>query len=198
MLIQAAAHGLLLSPASNVSPSVTSRGRAGQVTMNPPSSAGSNSRLGRQSTGRCFESYRTQEERSRIITLVVTAKVALIVILAWAVGLCAQPASPTLYVGSAACQQCHSEIYGRWKKTRMANVVRDPKEYPDAITPDLTKPDPVVTFTKDDIAFVYGSKWKQRYFKRIGDDYFPLPAQWDVTHQIWRPYNVKPGTDWWT
>ena len=57
----------------------------------------------------------------------------------------------------------------------MANVVRDPKEHPDAIIPDLSKPDPLVTFTKDDIAFVYGSKWKQRYFTKVGDDYFPLP-----------------------
>ncbi len=46
----------------------------------------------------------------------------------------------------------------------MANVVRDPKVHPDAILPDLSKPDPLVHFTKDDIAFVYGSKWKQRYF----------------------------------
>ena len=80
----------------------------------------------------------------------------------------------------------------------MANVVRDPREHPDAIIPDLSKPDPLVTFSKDDIALVYGSKWKQRYFKKVGDDYFPLPAQWDVTHKIWRAYNVKPGTDWWT
>ncbi len=80
----------------------------------------------------------------------------------------------------------------------MANVVRDPKEHPDAILPDLTKSDPLVTFTKDDIAFAYGSKWKQRYFKRIGDDYFPLPAQWDVTNKVWRPYFVREGTDWWT
>jgi predicted CXXCH cytochrome family protein len=80
----------------------------------------------------------------------------------------------------------------------MANVVRDPREHPDAIIPDLSKPDPLVTFSKDDIAFVYGSKWKQRYFKKVGDDFFPLPAQWDVTHKIWRAYNVKPGADWWT
>ena len=80
----------------------------------------------------------------------------------------------------------------------MANVVRDPKEHPDAIIPDLSKPNPLLTFTKDDIAFVYGSKWKQRYFKKVGDDYFPLPAQWDVTHKIWRPYKVAKGTDWWT
>jgi hypothetical protein len=80
----------------------------------------------------------------------------------------------------------------------MANVVRDPKDHPDAIIPDLSRPDPLVTFTRGDIAFTYGSKWKQRYFTKVGDDYFPLPAQWDVTHRQWRPYNVAIGTDWWT
>ncbi|MEO7142124.1 MAG: cytochrome C, partial [Bryobacteraceae bacterium] len=102
------------------------------------------------------------------------------------------------YVGSAACKTCHAEIYTRWAKTRMANVVRDPREHPDAILPDLSKPNPLVTFTKDDIAFVYGSKWKQRYFTKIGGDYFPLPAQWDITHQKWLPYFAKNGSDWWT
>jgi predicted CXXCH cytochrome family protein len=102
------------------------------------------------------------------------------------------------YVGSASCKPCHAAIYDRWAKTRMANVVRDPTQHPDAILPDLSKPDPLLTFTREDIAFVYGSKWKQRYFKRVGDDYFPLSAQWDVTHKIWRPYLVKNGTDWWT
>ena len=52
----------------------------------------------------------------------------------------------------------------------MANVVRDPREHPEAIIPDLTKPNPLVNFSKADIAFVYGSKWKQRYFKKIGHD----------------------------
>src|SRR4051812_26221612 len=95
------------------------------------------------------------------------------------------------YVGSAACKDCHADIYSRWKKTRMANVVVNPKEHPDAIIPDLSKADPLVHFTKDDIAFIYGSKWKQRYFKQVGDDYFVFPAQWDVTHKTWRPYFVK-------
>ena len=79
----------------------------------------------------------------------------------------------------------------------MANVVRDPKVHPEAILPDLAKPDPLVKFKKNDIAFVYGSKWKQRYFTRKGDDYYPLGAQWDITHQVWRPYLVAPNTDWW-
>ncbi|MDE3157384.1 MAG: cytochrome C [Acidobacteriota bacterium] len=101
------------------------------------------------------------------------------------------------YVGSGTCKTCHASVYARWQKTRMANIVVDPKQHPEAIIPDLSKPDPVVTFTKNDIALTYGSKWKQRYFKKVGDDYFPLPAQWDVTHKIWRPYMVAPGTDWW-
>jgi predicted CXXCH cytochrome family protein len=110
----------------------------------------------------------------------------------------APPNLTAQFVGSAACRSCHTDAYDRWSKTLMANVVRDPRQHPDAITPDLAKPDPLLTFTKDDIAFVYGSKWKQRYFKRVGDDYFPLPAQWDVTNKRWRPYHVANGTDWWT
>jgi predicted CXXCH cytochrome family protein len=107
------------------------------------------------------------------------------------------PTAPAHYVGSVACKNCHEEIYSRWSKSSMANVVRDPREHPDAIIPDLSKPDPLLTFTKDDIAFVYGSRWKQRYFKKVGNDYFPLPAQWDVTHKIWRAYFVPNGADWW-
>ena len=79
----------------------------------------------------------------------------------------------------------------------MANVVRDPKEHPEAVLPDFSKPDPLVTFTLKDVAFTYGSRWKQRYFTRVGNDYYPLPAQWDVTHRVWRPYFVQPNTEWW-
>jgi predicted CXXCH cytochrome family protein len=108
------------------------------------------------------------------------------------------PSASARYVGSGECKRCHAELYERWRKTRMANVVRDPAAQPDAITPDLQVPDPLVTFTRADVAFVYGSKWKQRYFQKIGEDYFPLPAQWDVTHKKWKAYHVADGTDWWT
>src|SRR4249920_2591291 len=91
-----------------------------------------------------------------------------------------QPQPAPAYVGSASCSVCHPATYNRWKNTRMANVVRDPKEHPDAIIPDLSQPNPLVTFTKDQIAWVYGSKWKQRYFTKLGDDYVPLGAQWDI------------------
>jgi predicted CXXCH cytochrome family protein len=103
----------------------------------------------------------------------------------------------THYMGSPSCKNCHQSVYAAWSKTRMANVVRDPRQHPDAIIPDFSKPDPLLTFTKDDIALVYGSRWKQRYFKKVGDDYFVYPAQWDVAHQLWRPYFVANGSDWW-
>ncbi len=102
------------------------------------------------------------------------------------------------YVGSKACQGCHQEIYARWSKTRMANIVRDPRVHPDAIIPDMSKADPkIVTFTVKDIAFVYGSKWKQRYFAKSGDTYVPLPAQWNVATRKWSRYHVADNQDWW-
>jgi predicted CXXCH cytochrome family protein len=107
------------------------------------------------------------------------------------------PANGRTYVGSLACKQCHAAVYERWSKTRMANVVTDPKERPEVVIPDFNKPDPVLTFKLSDVALVYGTKWKQRYFTKVGDDYFPLGAQWDVTHKQWRPYLVAPNTDWW-
>ena len=101
------------------------------------------------------------------------------------------------YVGSESCEKCHAEIYERWKKTPMANIVRDPRHHPDAIIPDL-KTNHVAPFTVDQVAFVYGSKWKQRYFTKIGDDYYPLPVQWDVGNRKWLKYHVPDtGADWW-
>ncbi len=78
----------------------------------------------------------------------------------------------------------------------MANIVRDPREHPDAIIPDLATNN-VAKFTKDQVAFVYGSIWKQRYFTKIGDDYFPLPVQWEVNNHKWSKYFAGDKADWW-
>jgi predicted CXXCH cytochrome family protein len=101
------------------------------------------------------------------------------------------------YVGSRACAKCHAAIYDRWKKTPMANVVRDPREHPDAILPNLAS-NTVSKFSPGQVALVYGSLWKQRYFTKVGDDYFPLPVQWDIATRVWLPYFVTVvGEDWW-
>ena len=101
------------------------------------------------------------------------------------------------YVGSQACEKCHEAIYKRWQKTPMANVVLDPRQHPEAIIPDL-KSNGIAKVTLDQIALVYGNKWKQRYFTKIGDDFYPLPVQWDVGNRKWLEYHVPDtGADWW-
>ena len=124
--------------------------------------------------------------------------------LAWLAAACSPspppPAAadfPTPFTGSAACRDCHLEIHDRWRETLMANVLVDPRERPGAILGDFETPHPLVTFGPDDVTYTYGSKWKQRYFTRRGDDLFVLPAQWDVQNRQWRRYGARPGTEWW-
>ena len=107
-----------------------------------------------------------------------------------------QPQLAAKYVGSRACQSCHADIHARWQKTPMANVVRDPREHPEAILPDLAT-NTVKKFTTDDVGLVYGSIWKQRYFTKVGNDYYPQPSQWDITNHVWRAYFVPNDGDWW-
>ena len=124
---------------------------------------------------------------------------ALLVWSAIAVSARAQQPSPETggYVGSAACRECHEDIYDRWKKTPMANILVDAKQHPEVIVGDFSKPNPLVTFSKKDITFTYGSVWKQRYFTKRGDDYYVYPVQWDVLNKVWRPYHPGPNGDWW-
>ncbi len=79
----------------------------------------------------------------------------------------------------------------------MANVVRDPRTHPDAIIPDLGKPDPLVTFTKRRHRLRLWQPLEAAVLQERRRRLFPLPAQWDVTHKIWRQYFVPNGTDWW-
>ena len=102
------------------------------------------------------------------------------------------------FVGSQACRDCHEAVYDRWENTLMANILVDVDERPEAILGDFSSSHPLVTFDPDEIVFTYGSKWKQRYFTRIGDDYFVFPVQWDVMNETWRRYYPEPGTEWWT
>jgi hypothetical protein len=75
----------------------------------------------------------------------------------------------------------------------MANVVTEPRAHPEVILPDLDKGDPLLTFKKEDIAFVYGSKWKQRCFQKVGDDFFPLGAQWERNSSSLAPLPCREG-----
>jgi predicted CXXCH cytochrome family protein len=101
------------------------------------------------------------------------------------------------YVGSKACQSCHQDIYARWSKTRMANVLRDPKIHPDAFAADPATAPPELRFNKDDVAFVYGSIWKQRFWKKSGDTYIVMPVQYNIATKKWSKFHVADTADWW-
>ena len=72
-----------------------------------------------------------------------------------------------------------------------------PQANPSVVIGDFSKPNPLVNFRLEDVAFVYGTKWKQRYFLRRGSDYYPANAQWDIINRTWRTYHVQPNTEWW-
>ena len=102
------------------------------------------------------------------------------------------------YAGSAACRSCHEKTWATWTKTRMAKVVMDPKDHPEAVLGDFSRPEPRdAGLGVKDVALLYGTRFKQRYFKKVGDDYFVHPLQWDIAHATWRRYFVANGTDWW-
>jgi len=101
------------------------------------------------------------------------------------------------FVGSESCRNCHLREYEGWKQTRMAKVVSDPQVHPEVVLGDFTHADPLVTFELKDVAFVYGTRWKQRYFTKSGNNYYVEPAQWDIAKKKWLPYHTEKGTDWW-
>lgn len=92
------------------------------------------------------------------------------------------------YVGSDRCGECHEEIVRTWKETLHAEVVRSSKDDPSVVLGDFSVPG--LGFSLEDVEYVIGGHWDQRYLKKIGDDYFVLPKLWSVSSKKWRDYNV--------
>ena len=51
---------------------------------------------------------------------------------------------------------------------------------PDAVVGDFSKKDPNRPFELKDALFTIGNQWKQRYITKIGDEYYILPAQYNI------------------
>ena len=63
--------------------------------------------------------------------------------------------------------------------------------------PDFTKPDPLVTFKLNDVAFVYGANGSSATSRRSATTTFRCRRSGTSRIEIWRPYMVQPNTDWW-
>ena len=95
------------------------------------------------------------------------------------------------YITSEKCHECHADFYTAWKNETLHSKMFRPVQDPQDIQGDFTSDNPVLTFKKEDVEFVIGSKWEQVYARMIDGEYYPLPAKWYITTQKWVPYKVK-------
>lgn len=122
--------------------------------------------------------------------------------------LTAAQAAPADFAGSGACLKCHEDEYQSWKGSFHAKMVLPVKE---GLLKDVvdnwakdakgnagpTKGNITgAPSTLDDVAFVIGSKWKQRFLVKnpqTGNHQF-LDKQWNPSSKAWEPYGQK--NDW--
>ncbi len=96
------------------------------------------------------------------------------------------------FVGMQSCQSCHPLQHQSVIHTLHPTIFR-PVTSQEQIVGDFSTENPLVTFKKEDIEFVVGSKWEQVYMRMIDGDQYPFPAKWMVTTQQWVPYKTH---DW--
>ncbi|MFZ2951015.1 MAG: multiheme c-type cytochrome [Desulfuromonadaceae bacterium] len=137
------------------------------------------------------------------LSVVVTAMCTLVV----AASPLAATSQPQKFVGSEKCKSCHAEEYKSWKGTFHAKMVQPKKSgiLKDAVgkwQTDGTNPGPTkgnVTGTShklDDVQYVVGSKWKQRYLVKndqTGNLQF-MDKQFNRLSGKWENYGQK--NDW--
>ncbi|HEY3316441.1 MAG TPA: ammonia-forming cytochrome c nitrite reductase subunit c552 [Bacillota bacterium] len=86
------------------------------------------------------------------------------------------------YVGSETCKTCHAQKYADWKGTAHSKMIQDPKA-PGAIVGDFATN---TKFAVDKVALVVaGQMTQQRYLEKRGDEYWYLPATWNLETKTW-------------
>ncbi|EDZ62670.1 Tetratricopeptide TPR_2 (possibly involved in Mn /Fe reduction) [Sulfurimonas gotlandica GD1] len=94
------------------------------------------------------------------------------------------------YVGSDNCKSCHQTHYESWKHNTLHPLIFLPITDLSQIVGDFEQNNPLVTFKKEEITHVVGSKWEQVYMRVIDGEYYPFTAKWMITAQKWVPYKV--------
>jgi hypothetical protein len=95
------------------------------------------------------------------------------------------------YVGSSKCGQCHGAKYESYQDTWHAKILRAATD--ETILGDFNSTDPDLTFSRDEIVYVVGGQFSQRYLTEINGELFVLPAQWDIVSAEWVAYHPD---DW--
>jgi len=90
------------------------------------------------------------------------------------------------YVGSATCARCHANTYASFIDTWHPNMLRQADDT--NILGDFNSQDPDLTFTRDDVQWVLGGQYKQRYLTEVDGKLFVLLSEWNVLTKDWTPY----------
>jgi hypothetical protein len=121
--------------------------------------------------------------------LLIGLALAALLLLACAEAMAQEPG----YVGSSKCAQCHGAKYESYQDTWHAKILRPASD--DTVLGDFTSTDSDLTFSRDDVAYVVGGQFSQRYLSDIDGELYVLPAQWNVTTAEWVPYHPDDWQD---
>ena len=94
------------------------------------------------------------------------------------------------YVGSDSCKSCHEIQFQSLNQNTLHPKIFLPITSQSQILGDFDQNNPLVTFKKEDVTYVVGSKWEQVYMRMIDGEYYPFTAKWMVTTNKWVPYKV--------
>lgn len=114
-------------------------------------------------------------------------------------------AQPKAFVSSEECKQCHLEHFDSWKMTLHSRMLINAQENPHAIVadlnPELIKADlkkiedrlkvpleDIYIPTPDEILYVIGTQWKQRYIVQQNGQYLVAPVQYNIQSKRWVNY----------
>ena len=107
------------------------------------------------------------------------------------------------YVGSKVCADCHDEIYQVQHASMHPKMIQDVKADPAAIIADFATLPADASFSRADVVYTIGSKFKQRYMLRKDtpgkagypeENYIIGNYQWNSETQQWQSYSVYK--DW--
>ncbi len=86
------------------------------------------------------------------------------------------------YVGSAKCGECHEDKYREWQLSAHARMTSDPEKSPEMLLGDFETDPP---FRREDVVYVLGSHWTQRYVVDIGGRLHVKAPLWSITSKSW-------------
>jgi hypothetical protein len=105
------------------------------------------------------------------------------------------------YVGSQECLGCHEKEFRQWQSSRHSRMIQSVSRHPEAIVGDFSALPEKADFSRDQIVYTIGGKFKQRYMLEApgqngATDYVIGNHQWNTELQRWQPY--ASYTDWYS